>query len=518
MMIAPVQDVVLNTSRSRARRLRLRLVQLGWRLIRKPDRALAALCLTQIVLWTVAPALSHDAPPLDVVEGYLWGKHLPLATYKHPALPAALLELSRQLTGAVGWPAYLLSQCSVALTFLCVYVLGRDTLGGQRSLLAVLLLTGIYYFMWPSIEFNHNVLQMPIWAGLALALWRAVERRDTAWWILAGLIAGLGLYAKISTLLFIACAGVWVLADARARACLEDIGPWLALIIFLAMGTPLYLWLVKNQFQPLEYAAYRGATMGRFAAFFIAEQILAVTTTALALILALVICRPKRDPAWPLRTLEEARLLRFSLILLLGPLVVVTAGSLFSGLGLRGAWGFPTLNLAGVAIVLLGGHLIRPAARSLLAVMAAAFLLTTALGYAVVTLAAPAFGKVKRQNYPQAAIATELRRIFMAQTGRPLTIIATDGLDWAGALAGLSGREMLDVTSDPELVQTPWITQARIAREGLLVVWEAGGRRVPESIAKLAAGRVRGEASFPIPRFPGSKPIIVGYAIVPPQR
>ena len=164
-----------------ALRWRRRLVRLGWRLTRSPDRAVVVLCLAQIVLWTLAPTLSHDAPPLDVVEGYLWGKHLPIATYKHPALPAALLELSRRLTGAIGWPAYLLSQCAVALTFVCVYLLGRDILGGHRSLLATICLTGVYSYMWPSIEFNHNVVQMPIWAGMALALWRAVECRGTAW-------------------------------------------------------------------------------------------------------------------------------------------------------------------------------------------------------------------------------------------------------------------------------------------------------------------------------------------------
>jgi 4-amino-4-deoxy-L-arabinose transferase-like glycosyltransferase len=521
MTIATERHAGPNTWLTFARGSRRWIVRLGWRLNRYPNRAIAALCLAQIVLWTLAPALSHDAPPLDVVEGYLWGKHLPLATYKHPALPAALLEMSRRLTGAIGWPAYLLSQCAVALTFVCVYLLGRDTLGRQRSLLATVLLTGVYFFMWPSIEFNHNVLQMPLWAGLALALWRGAERGGTVWWILAGLLAGLGLYAKLSTLVFIGCCGVWVLVDARARARLKELGPWVGLGLMLAISAPLYLWLVDHQFQPLEYAAHRGAAMGRFAAFFVVEQILALTVMVLALFMAWGICRPKRQGlglARPPRTLEESRLLRFTLILLLGPLVVVTAGSLLSGLGLRGTWGFPTLNFAGIVAVLLVGHRLRPAARPLLAVMAAAFLLVTSLGYAITTSGAPGRGRVKRQNFPQAAIATEMRRIFSAQTGRPLTIIATEGLDWPGALAGLAADDMLDVTSDRDLKQTPWVTQDRIAREGMLVVWEAGARRVPENIQHLAAGWISGEATFVIPRSPRLPPLVVGYAVVPPQR
>ena len=130
-------------------------------------------------------------------------------------------------------------------------------------------------------------------------------------------------------------------------------------------------------------------------------------------------------------------------------MVVVVGSSLVSGLGLRGPWGAPALRFAGIAAVLLAGQRLRPAARPVLAIMAAVFLLATSLGSAAITLASPTLGKIKRQNVPQAAIAVEMRRIYADATGRTLTIIATEGLDWAAARAGLSGHDMLDVTSDP---------------------------------------------------------------------
>ena len=85
------------------------------RLLEKPDRVLALVCLAQLVLWTAIPALVHSAPPLDVVEIALWGREWVWATFKHPAFPAWILEIGRVLTGSAHWPAYLFSQIAVVV-------------------------------------------------------------------------------------------------------------------------------------------------------------------------------------------------------------------------------------------------------------------------------------------------------------------------------------------------------------------------------------------------------------------
>ena len=43
------------------------------KLLARPGLMVAAFAAAQCFFWTLAPALSHDAPPLDVVESYLWG-------------------------------------------------------------------------------------------------------------------------------------------------------------------------------------------------------------------------------------------------------------------------------------------------------------------------------------------------------------------------------------------------------------------------------------------------------------
>ena len=67
--------------------------------LQNPTALVGLLVAGQIVAWTLAPTLTHVVPPLDVVEGYMWGREWVIATYKHPALPSWVLEATRILTG-----------------------------------------------------------------------------------------------------------------------------------------------------------------------------------------------------------------------------------------------------------------------------------------------------------------------------------------------------------------------------------------------------------------------------------
>ncbi|MGT2465932.1 glycosyltransferase family 39 protein [Mesorhizobium atlanticum] len=203
------------------------------------------------------PALVNVGPPTDVVEGFMWGREWVLLTYKHPQLPCWLLEISHLLTGSFRWPQYMLSQLMITTTFVLVYLLARDIMGSTRALAAVLLMPSIYFFGWPTPQFNHDYAQMPFWAGISWLLWRAARDGRPGWWLALGLVSGLGLYAKFSTALLLAFGGIWLLFDTRARSRLATPWPWLGLAVFLGIAAPLVVELFRLDFLPLTYAAHR---------------------------------------------------------------------------------------------------------------------------------------------------------------------------------------------------------------------------------------------------------------------
>ncbi len=327
-----------------------------------PTALVALLVAGQIVAWTLAPALTHYAPPLDVVESTMWGREWVIATYKHPALPSWALEASRLLTGAVGWPAYLVSQLFVAATFVFAFLLGRDLMDPRRAAAGTLLLTGIAFYAWPTPEFNHNVAETPFWAALPWALWRAVERRGIGWWALVGALAAGGLYAKLTTALLLVTLAAWILWDARARRCLTTPGPWLGLAIFVALAAPLAFWLVAHDFAPLKYAAARSTQVregggGGVPVFLINVALNLAGMLAMLAIAGLIGPRRCRDlsdaAAEPPPPPVAPRALRYLIVLTAGPLVLAIVAALIAGANVKSAWGSSMFNLAGILAVAL---------------------------------------------------------------------------------------------------------------------------------------------------------------------
>jgi 4-amino-4-deoxy-L-arabinose transferase-like glycosyltransferase len=78
--------------------------------------------------------------------------------------------------------------------------------------------------------------------GAALCLVRAVERETVAWWLGAGLCAGLALFSKYSAVLTLAGAGVFLLTSREHRRLLAGPKPWLALAVALLVFSPVLIW------------------------------------------------------------------------------------------------------------------------------------------------------------------------------------------------------------------------------------------------------------------------------------
>jgi 4-amino-4-deoxy-L-arabinose transferase-like glycosyltransferase len=486
--------------------------------------ALVALLVTgQIVAWTLAPVLTHSAPPVDVVEGYMWGREWVIATYKHPALPSWALEASRLLTGAVGWPAYVVSQLFVAATFVFAFLLGRDLIGPCRAAAGTLLLTGIAFYAWPTPDFNHNVAEMPFWAALPWALWRAMKRRGLGWWALVGALGAGGLYAKLSTALLLVTLAAWILCDARARQCLATPGPWLGLVIFIAAAAPLTFWIVAHDLAPLKYAAVRSAQMregsGWVVPVFLINVALNLAGMLAMLAVAGLIGRHRRKsgaagseppPA------VAAHALRYLIVLTTVPLGLAIVAALIAGANLKSAWSSSMFNLAGILAVALTTERLDITALRRIAICAAIAIVVVPLTYAVVIASGPSRdGAPLRVSWPQAEISKRFAAIWARETGRPLRIVSGD--HFVAGLVGMTAKGRPSILNNGDPAFSPWITRERLKRDGMLIVWEASTKRIPPALQQLVAAAPARDERF---RWRWSKDrgdLVIGYAIVPPN-
>jgi 4-amino-4-deoxy-L-arabinose transferase-like glycosyltransferase len=488
-----------------------------------PSQLIVLFAAAQIVLWTLAPALTHRAPPIDVAEGYMWGREWVIATYKHPALPSWFLEGCRLLTGTTGWPAYLTSQLFIATTFALVFGLGCDMMGRERAAAGTLLLAGVTYYMWPTPEFNHNIASTPFWAGIVLTLWRAVERGGLLWWLLLGLFAAAALYAKLSAMFLLVPAAAWILWDDRARARLATQGPWLGLALFAVLLTPLVIWLTRHDLTPLRYAARRSLGLPVYQLpLFLLDTAANVAGIVVMLVFAKVLgpwretrLRQRQRPATEGE--DSLRAKQFLLVFTLGPLALAVLAALLSHAGLKTAWGSSMFNTAGLLAMVLTAERYSATALRRIAVSAAVLVAVVPLGYAVLVTfdAHRSSGASLRVNWPQSTIADRLGAVWARDTGQPLRIVA--GSPWLAGLVGLSHKDTPSILTNGDLTLSPWISNSRIEREGLLAVWDAGNKIIPPALLPLIETARSGEERFSFGAGDGEHGVLIGYAVVPPK-
>jgi 4-amino-4-deoxy-L-arabinose transferase-like glycosyltransferase len=480
-----------------------------------PTMLVVLLAGGQIVAWTLAPSLIHSAPPLDVLEGYLWGPQWVIGTLKHPALPSWVLETSRLLTGVIGWPAYLVAQLFVAATFIFAFLLGCDLMGAERSAAGTLLLAGVAYYAWPTTTFDHNIAQLPFWTGLPWALWRAVERRTIFWWLLVAVLAAGALFAKLSSALLLLSAAIWMVLDPRARRCLATPGPWIALSVFTVLVAPLGHWLVVTDYSALKYAALRAQRMpGDGVHVFLVNVLINLVGVAVMLMGAGLIGRRRSGSeivAEPPQLPVDRQALRYLIVIAAAPLILAVVGALLTNSNLRSAWGSPMFGLIGLLAVALTSDRFNSTVLQRLAYQTATLLMIVPIGYALVIRfhVSPSRAPL-RVNWPQSEIADRLTMVWARETGKPLRLVA--GETWVAGLIALASKDKPLVMGHGDLAPLPAIDRSRLDAEGILIVWASPDARLPLSIMASSLGEERFRWRY----SSGSGDLVIRYAIIPP--
>ncbi len=164
--------------------------------MRNPAAVFWAFVLCHGIVWTLTPTLSLPNGPLDVLELLNWRRHPAWGYWKHPPLPAWVAEPFVQMAGKRLWGAYLASQIAICACFLTVWRFARSFLEPAYALLSVIMLEGVIYYNYMTPQFNHGVLELPIWSWTSLLLCRALNAGKMRHWLLCGLNVG---FASVST-------------------------------------------------------------------------------------------------------------------------------------------------------------------------------------------------------------------------------------------------------------------------------------------------------------------------------
>lgn len=476
-------------------------------------RMVVLLCLVQFVLWTVVPALLNRTPPTDTMESFLWGRQWLLLSYKHPQLPSWLLEITYHLTGSYVWTGFLLSQVAVCVTFVCVYGLGCEIMGDRAALAGLLLLPTTGFFNWGTRQWNHDIAQLPFWAAICWLLWRAARDNRLRDWLLLGLVAGAGLYAKFSTGLIILFGAAWLFVEPQARRRMASRGPWIAMALVTLFALPIFIDMARMKFIQLTYASTSNdwVLIHRGRLYYIGVQLALMIVFPFALRFSGLWKRGAEEPAGVGPILVEDRRARHYLLWMgLGPALLLMLCSPFTGVG--EAWGKPMYNLVGlVAVAYLGARLSDRVMRRLAGWGFGTLLFVVAVYAVFAPTQCYLKGRLSNTCLPGAQIAARLQDEWHREINAPLGVVAgEEGLMMPVAIFA-SDRPSMFTEFNP--AYSPWVTERRLHRQGMLIVW-AGSGPPPADWSGWTKGRTAHQASFPW--APGFPPLVVSYILIPP--
>ncbi|MBS0452276.1 MAG: glycosyltransferase family 39 protein [Proteobacteria bacterium] len=447
----------------------------------------ALVTLVHALVWTLLPTLLLKNASIDIVEALAWGHEWQMGYEKDPPLWPWITEAITAWSGKSLWTCYLASQLCVATVFLATWQLGRRMTSDREALIGVLLLEGVYYFNFPTPEFNDIVLQMPFAAMFGWLLHRALVDNRLVDWCLSGLFVGLGLWSRYSMGAYIVPMALFVLLHPQARRRLAQPGPWLLLLTAFLVFLPHMLWIFQSGFISVSYVGRRAPALGagsayaaRLLSFFGAQLAALVPMLALAAMLwrwRSTQPRQQSDPG----SFNRAYLT----VLALGPMAFSVCLSIATQRPPRVMWAAPLLCFVGLFTVTtirpaLTSERLRSFGRAWLVV-----LLFPVVVFALSQLLRPMVpDNEPRTLFPGRQLASEMTSRWNLEMGEPLRYVIGD--TWsAGNAAFYSADRPSALFAHSGYRGNPWVTPEKLKEFGAVLVWDAreAGAGIPPDLA-----------------------------------
>lgn len=473
--------------------------------VRNPSKIFAGFLALHFLCWTVVPALFYPNVPLDVAEGFVWGRDMQWGYYKHPPLQAWLLESVGFVFGASPLGFYGLSAFFSSLGLWAVYRTGRLFTTKEYALYATVATQSCLYFTFLATEFNPNVLLLGLWPLAGYFFAKALLKKGLKHWLLLSFVLALGFYAKYATALLVISFVLFMLAHRETRRLFASPAIYLAAALGAALLAPHILWLVQHDFSPFVYAASRSDDVKNlFERFFLPFKfVLAQCAVLVAPCLALMAL------TFPLKHKQQTCASRLLFWLAFGPLILSAGAAIITGHKLRDMWGMPYLTfIPPYLISLVQAH--EKNIPRFARIAAALFFLPLLAVPLNLHLAA----KPLRIHFPGTGLSRQAHAIWEKEARAPLVYVI--GESWlAGniALYAPNFHNRPHVWIDGKKTTSPWINPDDVNAKGALVIWKEG-KEPPVLIPSEAP---QGALRFPflLPRSDSS--VTINYAVLKPQ-
>ena len=451
------------------------------------DRAIVLVLAGYCGLWTLYGAIAKGSQDIhfDMGEMVAWAHEADWGTPKHPPFGAWLVRGWFSVFPLTDWAYYLFAMVLATLALWIAWRVSARYLDGDKRVVGLALLTLVPFFNFHALKFNANTVMMPLWAATTALFLRSYETRRSGVAALAGLAAAAAMLGKYWSVVLLIGLALAALADRRRAAYFRSPAPWVTIAAGAVGLLPHAIWLYAHDFTPFSYAmdSHPGTLIESVRSGFgyIAG---AVGYVAVPVGLAALAAWPTTpaalpDVVWPPAPERRLVVLAFALPLVLPVVIAIAAHELVISL-----WSIASMTLLPV-VLLSSPRLIVPA-------LAARRVVGLALGLPLIALAASPLiaWVIHRQGVPNygthyRGLAQAIETNWARTTERPLRFLGSYNNLLYGVLFYLPHDAAPFEIVNPYL--TPWIDDAQVARDGIVLVCPAGETPCMAALARFAA-------------------------------
>jgi 4-amino-4-deoxy-L-arabinose transferase-like glycosyltransferase len=263
--------------------------------------ALAALTLLRLAVAAATPLAPDEA------YYWVWSRAFAPGYLDHPPMVALWIAAGTALAGDGALGVRLLAPLAAALGSLLLVQAGDDLLPGRRAgITAAVLLNATLLFGVGAVTMTPDTPLLLFWTATLWAMARLHATGRAAWWLVAGVAAGLALDSKYSALLLAPAILLWLVA---APGWWRRWQMWLGGLLAMAVFAPVLWWNAAHGWASFARQGGRTGDWHPYGALqFVSELIgsqLGLATPLIGIVLgagiAVAVRRAwRRDPAWAL--------------------------------------------------------------------------------------------------------------------------------------------------------------------------------------------------------------------------
>jgi len=195
---------------------------------------------------------SRYGPFRDELYYVACSEHLGAGYVDHPPLIAFVTWFSRHAFGDSLFALRLLPAVAGAGLVVLTGALAKEMGGGRfAQALAALALLFVPYYLIFQHWMTMNAFEPLIWTACAWCVVRAINAGNPRFWLLFGVLAGVGLENKYSIAFFLVGIVVGLLSTS-ARHFIGSRWFWMGVTSSIAIFTPNLIWLIRHDFPFLE--------------------------------------------------------------------------------------------------------------------------------------------------------------------------------------------------------------------------------------------------------------------------